>query len=497
MDTGLFILSWTPVAFLTVLAVFLRRSAMELSLYGLAYALALALGFFKTPLGVGLLAALDGLLTTLPLLLVIITGILLSSQLMSTGALGRIVDWFKVGAGGTLSRNMLITFGAGNFLEGAGVIAEPVVAPMLRAAGVPAISAAALSIIGYAGLMTLEMAGIIVTVLALVTGLPVRELGLAAAWISIPATLLMTLSAPFFLSQEKGVWRDLPVALGLGLLLGFTALGAVAWVGVPVSGALAGLAVIAAMILFGSGRFRLQREILADLTPFLVLILGLFSVNTIPFLRHLAFERLAFKVSLIPVHTITFRPFFSAYLYIFLAFLVAVRLQRTGREQLNTIFKTTRDKAWRASAAMGLFGAMGQVISYTGYGAGFANLDQAHNIPWIISQGLVHLTGSFYPVFVPLLGWVGTFLTGYGVASIMLFGQLQIQAAGLLGVSGPWLASALAVGSSIGSISSPFKIALATPMVGAIGQEGRILRLTIPLGLFISLAVGFFVWLLA
>lgn len=497
MDTGLFVLSWTPVALLTVLAVFLRRSALELSVYGFVYALILALGFFRTPLPVGLLAALDGLLTTLPILLVIFTGILLSGLLMSTGALGRIVDWFKIGAGGGLSRNMLITFGAGNFLEGTGVIAEPVIAPMLGAAGVRPTSAAALAIIGYAGLMTLEMAGIIVTVLALVTGLPVRELGLASAWISIPATLLMTLSAPFFLPREGTLWRSLLTALGLGLLLGFTALGAVAWVGIPISGALAGLAVIAAVILLGSGRFRFQREILADLTPFLVLILALVSVNTIPFLRSLTFERLAFKVSLIPVHTITFRPFFSAYLYILAAFLVAVRLQRTGREELKAVFKGALAKGWRASAAMGLFGAMGQVISHTGYGQGFAALDQAHNIPWIISQGLVHLTGSFYPVFVPLLGWVGTFLTGYGVASIMLFGQLQIQAAGLLGTSGPWLASALAVGSSIGSISSPFKVALATPMVGAVGQEGRILRITIPLGVGISLVVGIFVWLLA
>ena len=144
---------------------------------------------------------------------------------------------------------------------------------------------------------------------------------------------------------------------------------------------------------------------------------------------------------------------------------------------------------------MGLFGAMGQVISFTGYRPGFENLDTAHNIPWIISQGMVRFTGEFYPVFVPFLGWVGTFLTGYGVASLMLFGQLQVQAADLLGTSAAWLAAALAVGASIGSISSPFKVALATPMVGAVGKEGQILRVTIPLGIGASLAVGVVAWL--
>jgi lactate permease len=491
----MFLLSWTPVVLLTVLAVFLRRSALELSIVGFLFALVLAVGFFGTPMAVALLAALDGLLTTLPLLLVIMTGILLSSLVMGTGSLTRIVDWFKAGAGDAMGRNLLITFGVGNFMEGAGVIAEPIVAPMLKAAGVAPAGAAVLSIIGYAGLMTLELAGIIVTVLALVTGYTVRELGLAAAWISIPATVLTALAAPFFLPREKGLGHAMAAALAIGLLLGFSALGAAAVLGVPVSGTLAGLAVILAVILLGSGRLSIREDILRDLAPFLLLIVCLFSVNAVPFLKALAFERLAVRIHLIPVHTITLRPLFSAYLYIFLAFLLATRLQGVAGRDLHAIYKMALQKGWRAFITMGLFGAMGQVISYTGYTPGFETLDVARNIPWIISQGLIDWTGAYYPIFVPFLGWVGTFLTGYGVASIMLFGQLQVQAAALLGTSGPWLAAALAVGSAIGSISSPFKIALATPMVGAVGSEGQILRATIPLGIGISFAVGAAVWL--
>ena len=142
--------------------------------------------------------------------------------------------------------------------------------------------------------------------------------------------------------------------------------------------------------------------------------------------------------------------------------------------------------------AMAVFGTMGQVISYTGYYSGFSGLDAGHNIPWIISQGLALYTGAFYPLFVPLLGWVGTFLTGYGVASLMLFGQLQVQAALLLGVSATWLS----VGSSVGSISSPFKVALAASMCDAVGREGEILRRTIPLGVAAFLLVGVVLWLI-
>jgi lactate permease len=93
------------------------------------------------------------------------------------------------------------------------------------------------------------------------------------------------------------------------------------------------------------------------------------------------------------------------------------------------------------------------------------------------------------------LGWAGTFLTGYGVASLLLFGELQVHAAELLGVSAVWLAGGLTVGAAIGSISSPFKIALATPMCGALGQEGEILRRTIPIGIAASFLIGLILWL--
>jgi len=84
---------------------------------------------------------------------------------------------------------------------------------------------------------------------------------------------------------------------------------------------------------------------------------------------------------------------------------------------------------------------MGQIIAYSGYADNFTRMEQACNIPWILAHGLQIYTGMFYPLFIPLPGWVGTFLTGYGVVSIMLFGKLQMQATALLGVSATWLAA--------------------------------------------------------
>ena len=105
----LFWMSWTPVLLLTIFAVGLRQSALALSIYSFLYAIFLVRVFFQTPFNVIVLACIDGLLTTLPLVLVIFTGILLSSLLLATGSLRRIVEWLESGVQNRFHRNILIT----------------------------------------------------------------------------------------------------------------------------------------------------------------------------------------------------------------------------------------------------------------------------------------------------------------------------------------------------------------------------------------------------
>ncbi len=491
MDGVDFLVCWTPVLLLAALAVVGKRPALELSLYGVGGTALLAATYFRTPLSVVSWAALDGIVTTIPLLLVIQAGILLSNLLVEAGAINRIVEWFRGGVRDSRHRHVLITLGTANFFEGASVIAEPLVAPMLRASGVSPPGAAALSIVGYAGLMTIEMTGIIITVLALVTGLPEAGLGAAAAWLSVPATLAMVICMPWFL---PGGWGDnarrLPFLLASGLLVSLAALATALHLSLPVSGMVGGLALMMALLAGGRWRATFHRALARDLLPFAVVFTALLLVNIVPGLRELTAQRWVFSLQVVPVHTITFQPLYSAYVYLFAAFGLAVAVLQVDRETVRRVWSAGLRQGRRALTAMALFGAMGQIIAYSGYAEGFSRLTPTANIPWLLAQGLKTYTGDWYPLFVPFLGWVGTFLTGYGVASLMLFGELQVRAAEFLQVSATWLAAGLAVGASLGSISSPFKIAIATPMCGAVGQEGRILRLTIPLGVAASLFLG-------
>ncbi len=485
-----FFLSLSPVLFIFVLVVFLKMDVFRLAVVSFLYTAAVAFFFFSTSLKVLALASLDGILTTLQLLLVVYTGILISHFLLDKGSLQRLTATFSQGIQGGFRKALLLSAGFGNFFEGAGVIAEPVVAPMLYSAGISPTGSAVLSILGYAGLMHLALAGVIVTVLANVTALPAQDLALYLAALSLPAILFLYLAIPFFIGELRALKRYVPLIFSVSLVITLFAYLTVRFVGFSLSAMVGGVAGILFLFLVYRARVSITKESFKDVVPFLFLFLCLASVNLASPVRTLFARDLTFQVRVIPIHAITFRPLADAYLYLFAAFLIAYHLFARSGDRVGDYVVTAFQKAVRPLASMALFGAMGSIISFSGFKGDFSVLVESCNMAHCLAQGLIHSTGPFYPLFAPVLGWMGTFLTGYGVASIMLFGKLQIATADMLGVSRTLLATSLTVGASIGSISSPFKIALASPLCNAVGREGEILRRSIPIGIAVSFLVG-------
>ena len=124
-----------------------------------------------------------------------------------------------------------------------------------------------------------------------------------------------------------------------------------------------------------------------------------------------------------------------------------------------------------------------------------------------IATGLVAVTGVAYPFFAPLIGSIGTFVTGSATSANILFGKLQAAAAGQLGlvndaqffgVNGNetnWLAAANCAGSEGGKLLSPQSIAIATAACEMEGQDGDIMRKTMPFAIFWILMNGLMVFL--
>ncbi len=490
VDVVGFALAWSPILLIGVLAVGFKRPALELSLWGTTLTVLLAVTYFRTAPWAVVLAAFDGILTNLPLLLLVYFGVLLSVVLTASGSLARLVAWLLGEESEHWHRALLLSVGIGNVLEGAGVVAEPVAAPMLHESGLSGESSTILSIQGYAGIMALSVAGALLLVLEAVTGLPVQATARASAWVSLPCLLFMVLTIPLVTSPRGGALRRWPLFLLTAVVAGVVSVVCTYWVGFSVAGLLAGLAVTVTLLGVSRHLPRVSRRILRDMAPFGFLVLALGLVNLVPALRTLTYERLVFTVSPVPVHPIVMRPLFSSYLYLLLAGLLSLRLFRLRGAQARALLREGTRKAGLTVIAMAIFGVMGQVVTFSGYDASFAAVAPQGNMTSLLANGLVEMTGSAYPLFAPLLGWIGTFLTGYGLAAIVLFAPLQLEAASVLGISPIVLVAALLVGSGVASISSPLKLSMAAALVGAAGKEGAMLRRTIPLGLVAGFLAG-------
>ena len=93
-----------------------------------------------------------------------------------------------------------------------------------------------------------------------------------------------------------------------------------------------------------------------------------------------------------------------------------------------------------------------------------------------IADVLVNMAGGFYPIIAPVIGALGTFITGSDTSANVLFGQLQVQAANAIGVNEYWIAASNVMGTTAGKMISPQSIAVATAATNLAGNEGRILN---------------------
>ena len=87
------------------------------------------------------------------------------------------------------------------------------------------------------------------------------------------------------------------------------------------------------------------------------------------------------------------------------------------------------------------------------------------------------LTGSFFPIFAPLLGWLGVFLTGSDTSSNALFCGMQRSTAEVVGMPPELAVAANSSGGVTGKMISPQSISVATAATSMVGAGGRPLPL--------------------
>lgn len=100
-------------------------------------------------------------------------------------------------------------------------------------------------------------------------------------------------------------------------------------------------------------------------------------------------------------------------------------------------------------------------------------------------------TGGFFAFLSPVLGWIGTAVTGSDTSANALFAKLQQTAGAKAGIDPTLLVSANTTGGVVGKMISPQNLTIAASAANLDGQESAILRRMLPwsLGLLLFLCV--------
>lgn len=155
----------------------------------------------------------------------------------------------------------------------------------------------------------------------------------------------------------------------------------------------------------------------------------------------------------------------------------------TLKNQLSVLIKTAISLKFTAITIISLI-TLASVMNYSGMIA-------------TIALGLVKITGNLYPLFAPIIGAIGTFVTGSDTSSNILFAKLQVNVAHNLGLNPQgtdWLLASNTSGATGGKMLSPQSIAIATAACDIKGEDDRILKSAIPYALVYVLIAGLIVF---
>jgi L-lactate transport len=516
-----------PIAAVLLLLGVFRKAAWIAGTVGLGTALLVAVTCYRMPPALAVSSALYGAAFGLfPISWIILWALVLFRVTTETGqfdiirsSVGRLTKDAPLQA-------LLIAFAFGAFIEGAAGFGTPVAiaAAMLTGLGFSPFRASAICLLANTAPVAFGSIGIPVITLAGTTGMPLGEL---SAWVGricapialiIPAYLIFSVGGMIAL---RSAWFP---ALVAGAIFSLVQLVVSNLLGPQLTDILASLAAMAALFVLcrigavktmsavhenlfrGTEGVALQTSthkspedsVLRAWAPygFLVLFVLLWGVK--PIQVALSSLNLSFPWPMLHDRVIrtapisaTPQPYHAAFLLNWLAasgtscmmaaICSAIFLRVKAKQFFEIVFHILRQIVIPTATVTSVL-AMAFLMNYSGATA---------------TLGLAFAaSGTLFPFFSAMLGWLGVFLTGSDTSANALFGNLQVVTASRLGISPVLMAAANSVGGTMGKMISLQTIAVAAAATGmSVSDQAKLFRFTLKHSILLAAAVGLVVML--
>ncbi len=497
-DYMLFAIAMIPVLWLIVSLGVLKMPAHKTCSFTVILTLAIAIICWRMKFIDGITATVEGMAIALwPILLVIVAALFTYNLAVETKTMDVIKKMLSSITTDKRIQVLILAWGFGGFLEAVAGYGTAVAIPtsILASLGFNPLFAAVICLLANTVPTAFGALGIPVTTLATVTGLEVVHLSYVTS-IQLAGFIVLI---PFLLVilTEKSI-KALKGVVGITLVSGITfavpQVFIAKYLGADLPALVASICSMACTILMAKAmnkekvetkedKIGLKEGILAWLPYILLCGLILIASPLVPSINSL----LAKASSNIHIYTgdatstTAFSWINTPGMMILIATFIAGLIQKLKFTYMLDVLKRTVIQLKTSFITIMSIVAISKIMSHSGMTSS-------------ISFGLCAITGSFYPLIAPLLGAIGTFVTGSDTSANILFGALQTEAAKSLSIDPYWIAAANTAGATAGKMISPQSIAIATSATGLIGSEGKILSTTVKYCLGYVIILGLIVY---
>lgn len=210
--------------------------------------------------------------------------------------------------------------------------------------------------------------------------------------------------------------------------------------------------------------------------PYLTLVVLVVVTRTVPFVRD-PLELWQIAWTLPGGFTGSFTPLTHPGTLLALSFLGGALIQRIARADVGGAVRRTIAQLGPVTVAL-----VAMLL--------LARLMVRSEMTATLAEAAATSTGAAWPLLAPLVGVLGTFVTGSATASNILFTDLQVATAEELGLPVVPLLGAQNFGAGVGNAVCPHNIVAAGATVGLVGAEGDVLRRTLGVTVVYALLGG-------
>ena len=542
------VLSLLPIITVAVFLVILRWPASRAMPLSFGTAIVLALAVWQVPAVQVLAASINGLIVALTLLYIIFGAILLLNTLQESGALKTIRQGFTDITPDRRVQVIIIAWLFGSFIEGSAGFGTPaaVAVPLLVGLGFPGMAAVTAGMIIQSTPVSFGAAGTPILV-GVNTGLSadpaIREyaaqLGYVdwnafLAFIGLKVAILHAIAGTFiplilvsfmtkFFGKNKTFAEGLqiwPFAIFAALAMTIPYLAAAYLLGPEfpaLAGSIVGLIIVVSAARAGflmpkpedawdfddkstwpsdwTGSVEIKdvthhsggMSIVKAWLPYVVVTLLLLSSRLVDGLRELLQAVTLTWPNMLgsSVNMIAVQPFYLPGFLFIVASLVTVALHQVPGAAYSKAWSASLKTTAAASVALVFTVPMVQVfINSYGGAAGYERM------PIALADGVAALVGSAWPIVAPFIGGIGAAVAGSNTVSNMMFSLFQFDMGQRIGVDPTWVVALQAVGGAAGNMICVHNVVAASAVVGLLGREGAVIRLTIVPFVYYALLPG-------